>query len=121
MFTIVNGLPEDILGVLISGKTTVYDYDQLNPLLEKHKMMHGTIKFYIEIEDLDYSAGALWEDLKTGLHYWKDFKFVALVTNKKWLDKTIETLAVIIPGLKVKGFGLEDRQKALEWLENQKK
>ncbi len=121
MFTIVNGLPEDILGVLISGKTTATDYDQLNPLMEKHKMMHGTIKFYIEIVDLDFSAGAIWEDLKTGLHYWKDFNFVALVTDKKWLDNTIEAVAAIIPGLKVKGFRLEDRKKALEWLENQKK
>ena len=121
MFTIFNGLPEDILGVIISGKTTSTDYDQLNPLLEKHKEMHGTIKFLIEIEDLDYSADALWEDLRTGLHYWRYFNFVALVTDKKWLDTTIETFATVIPGLKVKGFGLNERQKAIAWLESQKK
>lgn len=117
----MNGLPEDILGVVISGKTTATDYDQLNPLLEKHKKLHGTIKFYVEIEDLDYTGNAMWEDLKTGLHYWKDFNFVALVTNKKWLDKSLEAIGLIIPGLKIKGFGLKERQKALDWLEAQQK
>ena len=121
MFTIVNGLPEDILGVIITGKNTATDYDQLNPLIEKHKKMHGTIKFYVQIEDLDYSAHAIWEDLKIGLHYWRDFNFVAIVTDKKWVDTTIEALSTVIPGLKVKGFRLEERQKALDWLKTQKK
>lgn len=121
MFTIVNGLPEEILGVVISGKTIATDYDQLNPLLEKHKKMHGTIKLYVEIDDLDYTAHAMWEDLKTGLHYWRDFNFVALVTDKKWLDKSLEAFGAVIPGLKIKGFDLEERQRALDWLESQTK
>ncbi|AFL81363.1 Protein of unknown function (DUF3478) [Aequorivita sublithincola DSM 14238] len=120
MFTVVNGLPEDILGILISGKTTKEDYDQLNPLLEKHKMEHGTIKFYVEIDELQYTAKAMWEDFKDGLHYWRDIKFVALVTDKGWLEKTMEVFGAIIPGMKVKGFDLNERQEALNWLKTQK-
>lgn len=119
MFTIINGLPEDILGIVISGKTTKEDYDQLNPLLEKHKTMHGTIKFFVEIDEVNYTAKAMWEDFKMGLHYWRDIKAVALVTDKEWLEKSIEAFSLIIPGMKTKGFELNERKEALEWLKKQ--
>ncbi|WP_034259942.1 STAS/SEC14 domain-containing protein [Aequorivita capsosiphonis] len=119
MFTIINGLPEDILGVVISGKITKEDYDQLNPLLEKHKMMHGSIKFFVEIEELNYTAKAMWADLKTGLHYWGNIKTIAIVTDKEWLEKFMEAFAVVIPGMKIRGFALSERQQALEWLKEQ--
>ncbi len=116
MFTVIKGIPEDILGIVISGKTTEEDYDQLNPLLEKHKMEHGTIKFFVEIDELNYTAKAMWEDFKTGLHYWHDIKALVIVTDKQWLEKSIEALGAIIPGMTMKGFELNERQKALEWL-----
>ncbi|MCB0451733.1 MAG: STAS/SEC14 domain-containing protein [Aequorivita sp.] len=119
MFTIINGLPQDILGIVISGKTTEADYDQLNPLLEKHKMMHGTIKLFVEIDELDYTAKAMWEDFKVGLHYWREIRAIAIVTDKEWLEKSIEAFGLIIPGMKTKGFELDGRQEALEWLKNQ--
>jgi hypothetical protein len=118
MFTLVNGLPEDILGIVVSGKTTEEDYDKLNPLLEKHKAMHGSIKLFVEIDELNYTAKALWEDFKTGLHYWGDIKMAAIVTDKKWLEKSLETFGLIIPGIKTKGFELQERQKALDWLKD---
>jgi hypothetical protein len=119
MFTLINGIPKDILGIVISGKTTKEDYDQLNPLLEKHKMEHGTIKFFVEIDELNYTAKAMWADFKTGLHYWRDIKSVAIVTDKEWLEKSIEAFGAIIPGMKTKGFELDERQEALQWLKNQ--
>ncbi|MCG2418467.1 STAS/SEC14 domain-containing protein [Aequorivita sp. F47161] len=121
MFTMISGIPEDILGIVISGKTTKADYDLLNPLLEKHKAMHGTIKFFIEIDELNYTAKALWEDFKMGLHYWSDIKTVAIVTDKEWLEKSIEAFSLIIPGIKTKGFELHERQKALDWLKGLEK
>ncbi len=119
MFTIVNGLPADILGIIISGKTTETDYDQLNPLMEKHKMEHGEIKLFAEIDELNYTVKATWEDLKTDLHYWKDIKAVAIVTDKEWLEKSMEAFGAIIPGMKVKGFELSERQEAINWLKEQ--
>jgi hypothetical protein len=119
MFTVINGFPENILGIMIFGKTTKVDYDMLNPLLEKHKTMHGTIKFFVEIDELNYTAKAMWEDFKVGLHYWRDIKTVAIVTDKEWLEKSIEAFSLIIPEMKTKGFELSERQKALEWLKNQ--
>lgn len=120
MFTIVNGLPANILGIVVSGKTTEKDYALLNPLLEKHKMERGSIKLFFEIDDFDYTVKAAWEDLKTGLHYWRDIKAVAMVSDKKWLEKTVEAFGAIIPGMDIKGFPLEERAGALAWLKNQK-
>lgn len=119
MFTIINGIPEDILGVVISGKTTEQDYDQFNPLLEKHKTIHGNIKLFMEIDDLDYTAKAVWEELKADLHYWSDVKYVAVVTDKKFLEKSIESFGMVLPGMKIKGFELTERQNALDWLKEQ--
>lgn len=116
MFTLVNGLPNDILGIIVSGKTTKADYDKLNPLLEKHKAEHGAIKFFVEIDELNYTAKAMWEDFKTGLHYWREIKYIAIVTDKDWLEKTVEALGAVIPGMKIKGFEMDERAQALEWL-----
>ncbi|WP_310991129.1 STAS/SEC14 domain-containing protein [Aequorivita marina] len=119
MFTIINGIPEDILGVVISGKTTETDYDQLNPLLEKHKTMNGAIKLFVEIDNLDYTAKAMWEDFKAGLHYWQAIKSVAIVTDKKMLENSLEALGAVVPGMKIEGFSLDERQKGLNWLKKQ--
>ncbi|QQX75398.1 MULTISPECIES: STAS/SEC14 domain-containing protein [Aequorivita] len=120
MFTIINGLPKDTLGILISGKTTKEDYERLNPLLETHKKNHEKIKMLVEVKDFNYSAGALWEDLKFSFNYLGSISAIAIVTEKEWLEESMETFGKVWPNLNVEGFEFEEQKKALDWLKKQK-
>tara|TARA_R110002020_G_scaffold61527_3_gene165439 strand:- start:4013 stop:4378 length:366 start_codon:yes stop_codon:yes gene_type:complete len=120
MFTLINGLPKDILGVMISGKTTKEDYERLNPLLKQHKEQHECVKMLVEVKDFDYSAGALWEDLKFSFNYLGVITAIAIVTEEEWLEQSMEAFGKVWPNLKVEGFEFENHKKALDWLKNQK-
>lgn len=119
MFTIIKNLPEDILGVVISGETTKEDYENIQPLFEEHKKMNDDFKMFVEIDEFKYSAGALWEDFKTSFKYLGSISAMAVVTDKEWLEESMEAFGAIMPGLKTEGFDLDKRDKALQWLKKQ--
>ncbi|MEZ4792761.1 MAG: STAS/SEC14 domain-containing protein [Gelidibacter sp.] len=119
MFTIIKGLPDDILVILISGKTTAEDYDRLNPIMEQYEQKHKHIKILMEIAELNYTAGALWEDIKFGFKHLKAISAIAIVSDKKWLEESIEALGSVIPGITTKGFENSEVNQAIEWLASQ--
>lgn len=116
MFTFINGLPPDILGITISGQTTKADYDQLNPIMKAHKDKHEVIKMFVDLRDFEYTADAIWEDFKFGITYIKFISAIALVTEKEWIEEAMEAFGTIVPNLKIEGFELNEREKALTWL-----
>jgi len=118
MFTVINGLPEPVLGILISGKTTTEDYDRLNPIMEQYEQQHNHIKMLVEISELNYTIGALWEDIKFGFKHLKAITAIAIVTDKKWLEESLEAFGSIMPGIVAEGFESHEVEKAIEWLEN---
>ncbi len=120
MFTIIKELPEDTLGLMISGKTTTEDYERLNPILQEHKKKHEKIKMLVEIKDFDYSAGAFWEDFKFSFNYLGTISALAMVTDKEWLEEGMEAFGKIWPNLKTKGFENDEWEEAVAWLKKQK-
>lgn len=116
MFTIIKNLPDDILGVLVAGKTTAEDYDRLNPIMEQYKKTHESIKMLLEVIELDYTAKALWEELKIDFKYMGDINSLAVVSDKKWLEQSVEAFGSIVPGVKAKGFEKKEIDKAIDWL-----
>lgn len=119
MFTIIKELPEDILGILVSGKTTVEDYDRLNPIMEKYEQKHKHIKMLIQIPELDFTAGALWEDIKFGFKHLEAISALAIVSDKKWIEQSMDAFGSIMPGIAAEGFEVHDIAKAIEWLEKE--
>ncbi len=119
MFTLINDLPDDILGIVISGKVTKEDYDRINPVLEQHKQKYDEIKLFVDYQEFKWpTIKAMWEDLKVGFNYWDSIKGVAIVSKKEWLENSADVMGVIIPGIKGEGFEPEERDKAIEWLKN---
>jgi len=117
MFTIIRELPEDILGILVSGKVTKEDYDRLNPLMEGLKAKNGKIKLLLNIKEFKWpTTKAMWEDLKMGFNYLGTIKAIAVISDKEWLEETAEVVGTIIPKLKVEGFEPDEHTEAVEWL-----
>jgi stage II sporulation SpoAA-like protein len=70
------------------------------------------------IDDMP-AAGAIKEDIETGLRTWvrehSAWKRFAFVTDVEWLAKSMHAFAWMAPG-EVRVFGRDERDAAREWI-----
>ncbi len=85
MFTFLEDLPADVLGVEASGAITHEDYQRLTPRAEA-MMGKGPVKALYVIDDdaTEFSPQALWDDQVFSIKHWRDFSHLALVTDQVW-------------------------------------
>jgi hypothetical protein len=117
MITVLQGLPDNVLGVEASGKVTDDDYEQvLIPAVREKREAHEKIRFvYVLGEDFDgWSMGAMWEDAKLGLKDPKAWEKIAVVSDKDWLKHAVQALGWMIPG-EVRVFDLAELDAAKDW------
>lgn len=119
MFTIIKDLPKNIIGIRVSGKTTKEDYKLANQLMEAYEVKGEKIKLLIQVEEFDYSAGALWEDFKFSFKHLGIIKAMAVVSEKDWMDKGFDVFGKLMPGVAAQGFEADEYEKALLWLQQQ--
>ncbi|MBF8961768.1 STAS/SEC14 domain-containing protein [Pontibacter sp. FD36] len=107
---------DELVAFRLAGSIDRHDYDVMLPILEEKIKQYGKIRVYAELQDAEeISLQALWEDLKFDFRHAADFKKVALVGNRKWLD-WLTVMASPFTTAKVKHFEVPDRDKALEWV-----
>ncbi len=73
----------------IVGNLTHDDYEMITPLLENalNGIEHPNISLLVDATNFEgWSLQAIWDDLKLGLKYNKDFYKIALVGNKSWQE-----------------------------------
>jgi len=116
----LGGMPEGVVGLRASGKLTKQDYaDVLEPAL-KEATDSGEARVVFLLESFDgLEAGALLEDLKTGLRTEfsnrKAWKRLAVVTDVDWVEKAMELFAWAMPG-ELKVFDdVDELDEAKEW------
>ena len=64
MIQIVEGLPDNVVGIVAKGRVTNEDCNKvLKPLVQRSLMRHDKVRLYYEIGCR--FPGAAWEDLKT--------------------------------------------------------
>jgi SpoIIAA-like len=115
---LLEGLPENVVGVEASGKVTDEDYENvLVPAVRQRIEETGKVRFlYVLGEDFDgWTLGAMWEDAKLGGSEVKAWEKVALVTDKDWLEPMVKAFAWMIPG-EVRVFELSARADAAAWV-----
>ena len=116
----LEGMPDGVVGLRGSGKLTKQDYtDVLEPALkEATGSREARVVFLLESFD-GLEAGALLEDLKTGLRAElsdrQAWKRLAVVTDIDWIEKAMELFAWAMPGdLKVFD-DLDELDEAKAW------
>jgi hypothetical protein len=79
-------LPDGVIGFETSGELRAEDYrDVLLPAIE-HAAAAGDVRVVIVIDSFDgMTGGALWQDLKIGVHHLRSYKRIALVTDIDWM------------------------------------
>lgn len=120
MFKIINNIPADIFGVEMIGKLTKEDYEKMTARVEEHRNGKEDLKFLMVIKDFEWKTfDAFWADLKMDVKYLGSVEKTAVVTEKKWMETVSKAIGIVTPKMKVKNFKLDEKDKAVEWLEKE--
>jgi len=114
---LLNGLPENVLGVEVSGRVTDDDYERvLIPAVRAKLETVSAIRIlYVIGEEFDgWTMGAMWEDAKLGLGELKNWERVAVATDKDWVKHVVRAFGWMVPG-DVRVFDLDELEDAKAW------
>jgi len=97
MIEIIEGLPNNVVGIAVKGRVTKEDcYNVLMPAVEESLKSHENIRLYYELNSR--FPGAAWDDLNVGIEYLPPCERVAVVTDVGWIRYTVKALRFLIPG-----------------------
>lgn len=111
-------LPNDVVGLRVSGIITAQDYrDMLVPLVEKKLKRHDQLKILIVIDEsfISYTPEAAWDDARFGFNHWADFGRIALVTDIGWIRTSARLFAPLIRA-DLHVFALNQLADAKRWI-----
>ena len=116
MFTYIEGLPADTLGLIASGPLTHEDYKGLEPRVEA-MLGHGPLKALYVIEDdvSEFSPRAIWDDQVFTWNHLRDFSHFAVVTDLTWARIMAWLIAPIMP-VRMKVFAKAEMDAAKAWV-----
>jgi hypothetical protein len=118
MLTIIEGLPDHVIGIRINDKLRAQDYEkQLIPLVNEKLTNHHKLDLLccIEGEWKGMEAGAVWQDLRLGLGRIGHWARMAIVTDIAWLEHAIKLFGMFSPG-ELRHFASSDYAAARDWV-----
>ena len=114
MIEIVEGLPDNVLGVVVKGRVTKKDCsDVFLPALEKALQWHHKLHLYYEIRSR--YPGAAWEEINLGIGQAPVWERVAVVTDVAWIRHTVQALRLLIPS-DIRVFATSQIPEGLAWV-----
>lgn len=116
--TVIEGLPDDTVGVSVAGVISAADYEGIIvPLIEERLRRHGRIKLLYRIgpEFESFTAGAVWNDALVGLRHMTDFSRVAVVSDIGWIRHALRAFAPLIPA-EIHVFADKELEAAKAWI-----
>lgn len=118
MLTLIDGLPDHVIGIRITDKLRAEDYEkQLIPLVNEKLAKHRKLDFLccIDGEWKGMEAGAVWQDLRLGLGRIGHWARLAIVSDVSWMEHAVKLFSVFSPG-ELRHFGSDDYDKARDWV-----
>jgi hypothetical protein len=95
MIQMVDGLPDNVVGIIAKGRVTNNDCDKiLKPAMESTLKRHDKVRLYYEIGCR--FPGAAWEDLRIGIEHIPQWERIAVVTDVGWVRHTVNALRFLM-------------------------
>ncbi len=118
MIEILSESTETCIGIKISGKVTVEDYDTLLPVLDEAIDAHGSINLLVLMEDFEGwdRIEAAKADFKFGTHQYRKVEKAAFVSDKKWLEWSVKIMDPFTRRTKEKNFEPDQIDEAWAWV-----
>jgi hypothetical protein len=117
---ITEGMKDNVVAMRATGTVDHEDYQRvIVPAIDRKIESHPRIRVLYELGDdfTGYSAGALWDDAKLGMHHYRSFEKAAVVTEAEWIRKSITFFRFLIP-CPVRLFHIEELPQAIDWINN---
>jgi SpoIIAA-like len=111
-------LPPGIDGVRAIGMVSTADYERVFPLILDEARRYGhRIRFLYQLgpEFEGFTPGAVWEDVKIGIHSMRLFIGCAIVTDIAWIREWTRIIGFLTL-CPTQVFANKDRDKAVAWL-----
>ncbi len=100
--------------VEVSGKVDEVDYKRLLPLAKGIIGNHGKFSAVVDIEEaIGLSRGAIWEDMKFDLRYFRKTSKIAFLTSTPKLWLLLSSLPFVTHG--VRFFTPKQKTQAIAW------
>jgi len=118
MLTIIDGLPDHVIGIRINDKLRAEDYERLLiPLVNEKLKHHDKLDLLCCIDGKwkGMEAGAVWQDLRLGLGRIGHWARMAIVSDIKWMENAIKLFRVFSPG-ELRHFDSDDYEAAKGWV-----
>jgi SpoIIAA-like len=113
MIEIIEGLPDNVVGIIVKGRLTKTDCAEiLVPKLKKSLDWHYKLRLYYEIRSR--FPGAAWEAINLGLDH-VAWERTAIVTDVAWVRHTVQALRLLIPG-DIQVFETSQMAQGLAWI-----
>ena len=114
MIQIIDGLPDNVVGIIAKGRITTNDCDKiLKPVMENTLKRHDKVRLYYQIGCR--FPGAAWENLRIGIEHIPQWERVAIVTDVGWVRHTVNALRFLIPG-EVRVFTSNEAYEGCAWI-----
>jgi hypothetical protein len=118
MVTLMEGLPDKIVGLEGTGRITGEDYERVVvPAVEDRLRRHKKIRLLYHLgEDFEgVSARATWEDTKVGLRHLLQFERMAIVSDDEWIRGAVRVFGFVMP-CEVRVFDDTHLDEARAWI-----
>lgn len=119
MIALIKNMPDNIVAFRYDDEVTATDYETvLFPAVEAALRKSKNLKVLWQLGEnfKGFKLGALKDDMELGLKYFRDWKKIAFVSDKEWMNHTVKAFGFLIPG-KVKTFEKKNMHEAIKWLE----
>ncbi len=118
MLELMPDLPDNIVGVKASDQVTAQDYEKvLVPAIEAALSKHNKIRLLYAVGPAcsGFSAGAMWNDMKTGIAHYTAWEKLAVVTDLEWLVNATRFFGFAMP-CPIKAFANSEFDQAKHWV-----
>jgi len=118
MIEIIEGFPDDVVGILAKGEVTRKDYlEVVIPAINKSLKRNARLRLYYELgsEFTAIDLGAEWEDLKLGIEHFSRLERVTVVTDVTWIKHAVGAFRFLMPG-DIRVFATAQAPEARRWI-----
>ena len=117
MITLLQDLPENVIGFVASGHVSASDYEAiLIPTIKAALDQHGKVRILYQLaDDFDgFTLGGMWDDTKVGLGHLASWEKIAVVTDTSWVAHAVGMFRFVMP-CPIQVFGLNELSQAKVW------
>jgi hypothetical protein len=116
MIRVIEGLPDNVVGIVAKGRVTASDCDKVLKPVMQTSLKREKMRLYYEIGSR--LPAAKWDDLRLGIGRMPQWERVAVVTDVGWVRHTVKAFRFLI-GSEIRVYTTSHAGDGLAWIRSQ--